>query len=163
MPVDSLQTVNFTLNGRSIRLDVRASETLLHALRQKAAAVEVKSGCDRGDCGACAVLVDGRAVNSCLTLAVQVEDKTVTTVRGLGCAEQSSALQAAFLEMGAAQCGFCIPGMLVSLFSFVSENPGASRQEIREAISGNLCRCTGYQKILDAAEAAAAEMLAARP
>ncbi len=153
--------VEFTLNGRRVRLEVAAGETLLHALRHEAAATEVKSGCDRGDCGACAVLIDGRGVNSCLTLAVQVEGKEVTTARGLGSPDEPSPLQAAFLELGAAQCGFCIPGMLITLSSFILENPDATREEIREGISGNLCRCTGYQKIVDAAEAAVRQAAAA--
>ncbi len=141
-------------------LQVEPYETLLHALRYRAAATEVKSGCDRGDCGACAVIIDGRAVNSCLTLAVQANGKAVTTVRGLGTDGQMHPLQAEFLKLGAAQCGICIPGMLVSLYAFLDEHPDASREEIRESVSGNLCRCTGYQKIIDAAEAAARQLRA---
>ena len=156
-------TVGFMLNGRPVSLTVPMHETLLHALRYAAFAMEVKSGCDRGDCGACAVIVEGRAINSCLTLAVQVEGKRVTTVSGLGTPEAPHPLQAEFLERGAAQCGICIPGMLVSLYAYLGERPAATREEIREAISGNLCRCTGYQKIVDAAEAAARRMQAVRP
>jgi carbon-monoxide dehydrogenase small subunit len=155
-------TIQLTINGQSHRLEVAPHETLLHVLRSRAAATEVKSGCDRGDCGACAVILDGRAVNSCLTLAVQADGKAVTTVRGLGTPEAPHPLQAAFLECGAAQCGICIPGMLISLHAFLSERPDASREEVRAAISGNLCRCTGYQKIVDAALAAARTMTAVR-
>jgi carbon-monoxide dehydrogenase small subunit len=129
-------------------------------LRQRLAATEVKSGCERGDCGACAVLLDGRAINSCLALAVQAEGKAVVTVRGLGTPDAPHPLQAAFVAHGAAQCGICIPGMLVSLYAFLRDHPRASRQAIREAIGGNLCRCTGYHKIVDAAEAAARTLVA---
>jgi aerobic-type carbon monoxide dehydrogenase small subunit (CoxS/CutS family) len=157
-----VRTIDLTLNGERARVGVEPHETLLAVLRQRLAATEVKSGCERGDCGACAVLLDGRAINSCLTLAVQAEGKAVTTVRGLGTPEAPHPLQAAFVERGAAQCGICIPGMLVSLYAFLREHPAATRAQIREAIGGNLCRCTGYHKIVDAAEAAAREMVAAR-
>ena len=154
-----MRTIEFTLNGQRVRATVEPHETLLSVLRQKLAATEVKSGCERGDRGACAVLLDGPAINSCLALAVQAEGKSVVTVRGLGTPEAPHPLQAAFVELGAAQCGICIPGMLVSLYAFLREHPHASRQEIREAIGGNLCRCTGYQKIVDAAEAAARQLV----
>lgn len=152
-------TIEFTLNGEPIRLAVGVHETLLQVLRYRAAAPEAKSGCDRGDCGACAVAVDDVVVNSCLTLAVQVDGKRVTTVRGIGTPEQPHPLQAAFLTYGAAQCGMCIPGMIMSLWGFLREHPSATRAEIRGAISGNLCRCTGYQKIVDAAEVVAPQMM----
>ena len=151
-------TIQFTLNGEAVRLPVGVHETLLQVLRDRAVAPEAKSGCERGDCGACAVAVDDIVVNSCLTLAVQVDRKRVTTVRGIGTAEAPHPLQAAFLAHGAAQCGMCIPGMLMCLWGFLREHPRATRAEIREAIAGNLCRCTGYQKIVDAAEAAARQM-----
>ena len=158
-----MRAVDFTLNGERVRATVEPHETLLWVLRQRLAATEVKSGCERGDCGACAVLLDGMAVNSCLALAVQAEGKAVVTVRGLGPPEAPHPLQAAFIEHGAAQCGICIPGMLVSLYAFLRADPRASRQEIRAAIGGNLCRCTGYHKIVDAAEAAAREMIGTGP
>jgi carbon-monoxide dehydrogenase small subunit len=150
-----MPTIELTLNGDRTRVAVESHETLLGALRQRLAATEVKSGCERGDCGACAVLLDGRAINSCLALAVQADGKAVTTVRGLAGPGEEHPLQTAFVELGAAQCGICIPGMLVSLHAFLRARPAATRQEIREAIGGNLCRCTGYHKIVDAAEAAA--------
>ncbi len=153
-----MRTIEFTLNGERARVTVEPHETLLWTLRQRLAATEVKSGCERGDCGACAVILNGRAINSCLALAVQAEGKAVLTVRGLGTPEAPHPLQAAFVELGAAQCGICIPGMLVSLYAFLQEHPRASRLEIREAIGGNLCRCTGYHKIVDAAEAAARKL-----
>lgn len=150
----TMQTVELTLNGERARMEVEPHETLLWALRQRLAATDVKSGCERGDCGACAIVLDGRAVNSCLALAVQAHGKAVLTVRGLGTPDAPHPLQAAFIELGAAQCGICIPGMLVSLHAFLTAHPHPSRLEIREAIGGNLCRCTGYQKIVDAVEAA---------
>jgi aerobic carbon-monoxide dehydrogenase small subunit len=154
-----MRTIELTLNGERARVAVEPHETLLGVLRQRLAATEVKSGCERGDCGACAVVLDGRAINSCLALAVQAEGKAVVTVRGLGTPEAPHPLQAAFVELGAAQCGICIPGMLISLYAFLQAHPGASRHEIREAIGGNLCRCTGYHKIVDAAEAAARQLV----
>ncbi len=150
-----MRTIELTLNGERTHVAVEPHETLLGVLRQRLAATEVKSGCERGDCGACAVVLDGQAINSCLALAVQAEGKAVVTVRGLGTPEAPHPLQAAFVELGAAQCGICIPGMLISLYAFLQAHPRASRHEIREAIGGNLCRCTGYHKIVDAAEAAA--------
>ena len=158
-----MRTIELTLNGERARVAVEPHETLLWVLRQRLAATEVKSGCERGDCGACAVVLDGRAINSCLALAVQAEGKSVVTVRGLGTPEAPHPLQAAFVELGAAQCGICIPGMLISLYAFLQAHPRASRREIREAIGGNLCRCTGYHKIVDAAEAAARRLVATEP
>jgi carbon-monoxide dehydrogenase small subunit len=159
-----VRTIELQLNGERVRATVEPHETLLGVLRTRLAATEVKSGCERGDCGACAVLLDGVAINSCLALAVQVDGRAVTTVRGLGTPEAPHPLQAAFIELGAAQCGICIPGMLVSLYAFLRDHPRAGRAAIREAIGGNLCRCTGYHKIVDAAEAAARRLLEpARP
>jgi carbon-monoxide dehydrogenase small subunit len=158
-----VRPIELTLNGTRVRTTVEPHETLLSVLRQRLAATEVKSGCERGDCGACAVLLDGRAINSCLALAVQADGRAVTTVRGLGTPETPHPLQAAFIELGAAQCGICIPGMLVTLYAALAAHPQASRQEIREAIGGNLCRCTGYHKIVDAALAAAQRLVESGP
>ncbi len=155
-------TIQFTLNGQSVSVEAPPHDSLLHLLRHRLAATEVKSGCERGDCGACAVLVDGKAINSCLALGVQVQGKDVVTVRGLGSADEPHPLQAEFLEWGAAQCGFCIPGMIVTLSAFLDAHPAASREQIRKAAAGNLCRCTGYQKIIDAAEAAARRLQGAQ-
>lgn len=153
-------TIEFFLNGERVRVEVDAHETLLSVLRNKLAATEAKSGCDRGDCGACAVLVDGRAINSCLALAFQVRGKQVTTAKGIGSPDRPHPIQEALVQYGGVQCGICIPGMVMSLYAFLTQNPRAHRQEIRQAISGNLCRCTGYQKIVDAAEAAARQLIA---
>ena len=132
-----------------------ATETLLETLRNQWRAVEVKNGCGHGDCGACTVLLQGRPVNSCLVLSVQANNKEVITVKGLGTREHPHPLQTAFVEHGAIQCGYCTPGMIVSSAALLEKNSDPSQSEIREAISGNLCRCTGYTKILEAIEDAA--------
>ena len=118
-----MRPIELTLNGTRVRTTVEPHETLLGVLRQRLAATEVKSGCERGDCGACAVLLDGRAINSCLALAVQADGRAVTTVRGLGTPEAPHPLQTAFIELGAAQCGICIPGMLVTLYAVLAAAP----------------------------------------
>ena len=147
------RAVGFGLNGRSVEIWVEPSRTLLDALREDLGATEVKYGCGEGVCGTCTVLLDGRSVNACTMLAVQAEGQAVTTVKGLGGDGEMHPLQRAFLEHGASQCGFCTPGMLLVAEEFVREHPGASREELRRSLAGNLCRCTGYAKILDAAEA----------
>jgi len=144
--------IEIMLNGVSRKAEVSARETLLYALRNRFGAVEVKNGCAEGDCGACAVLLNGKTVNSCLTLAVQANGKEVTTVKGIGTRENPHPLQKSFVEHGAIQCGYCTPGMVVSAKELIDKNPNPNREEIREAISGHLCRCTGYQKIVDAIE-----------
>jgi carbon-monoxide dehydrogenase small subunit len=148
-------TVEIMLNGKSRRADVAPGDTLLAVLRDELGAREVKNGCEQGDCGACTVLLDGRAVNSCLTLAVQADGRIVTTLKGLGTPEDPDPLQESFVEHGAIQCGFCTSGIVLAAKAFLDENPTPTRDEIREAISGNLCRCTGYTKIIDAIEDAA--------
>jgi len=149
--------VQFTVNGQEVRAEFPAHRTLLHALRELGY-TEVKNGCEKGDCGACTVLLDGRAVNSCLVLAVQAQGREVTTVRGLGTVNNLHPLQKNFIEQGAIQCGFCTPGMLLSAKALLDKNPSPTREEIKVAISGNLCRCTGYVRIIDAIEATAAEL-----
>jgi len=144
-----------TINGEKKEAEVTAGETLLHALREKFGHVEVKEGCGKGDCGACAVLLNGKAVNACLTLALQAHGQKVVTIRGIGTPEKPHPLQTSFVKLGAIQCGFCTPGMIISAKGFLDENPRPTRGEIKEAISGNLCRCTGYKKIIEAIEDAA--------
>ena len=118
-----------------------------------------KKGCGSGDCGACTVIVDGRSVSSCLTLAVEMDGKEITTVEGLAPSGESlHPIQEAFIEKGAIQCGFCTPGMELSALYLISRNPSPSESEIRDSLSGNLCRCTGYNKIVDAISAAAKKM-----
>ena len=153
----SRRMMTLTVNGKARSADVASNETLLETLR-RLGAVEVKCGCEKGDCGACAVLVDGEAVDSCLTLAHMVAGREITTLHGLGTAEAPHPLQQSFSELGAAQCGFCTPGMIIAAESLLRKNPDPSDEELRIALSGNLCRCTGYVKIFEAVNAAAEVM-----
>jgi carbon-monoxide dehydrogenase small subunit len=148
-------TVSFTLNGKPQELDVPPNMTLLHLLREEIGLPGTKRGCDVGECGACTVLLDGRAVNSCLVLAPQVAGREVVTVEGLAPLGTLGPLQEAFLDRGAVQCGFCTPGMLMSAKDLLDHAAEPTENEIREAIAGNLCRCTGYQQIVEAIEDAA--------
>ncbi|MCL4460077.1 MAG: (2Fe-2S)-binding protein [Chloroflexi bacterium] len=132
--------------------------TLLSFLRDQMGLTGTKEGCGRGDCGACTVLIDGRNVNSCLMLAAEIDGCEVTTIEGLGTPEKLHPLQQSFIEEGAVQCGYCIPGMLMSAAALLRENRRPTREEIQVGISGNLCRCTGYIKIIDAIEKAAKQI-----
>jgi carbon-monoxide dehydrogenase small subunit len=146
--------VRFTLNGVEREAWVQPYHLLLHVLRDELGATEVKYGCGEGVCSTCSVLLDGESVNSCLMFAVQAEGRSVTTARGLvGEDEALHPLQENFLRFGAAQCGYCTPAMLLRAAEFLAENSAPTRQEIRSALSGNICRCTGYTKIVDAIEA----------
>jgi aerobic-type carbon monoxide dehydrogenase small subunit (CoxS/CutS family) len=147
-------TVDFILNGKKVSLDVEPGRTLLHVLRQDLGLTGTKEGCGQGECGACTVLIDGKAILACLTLFHRVQGCSVTTIEGVGIEQELHPLQKAFVEHGAIQCGFCTPGMILSAVAFLDEHPSASPHEIREAISGNLCRCTGYAKIVEAIQAA---------
>ncbi len=142
--------IKIVLNGELIKVKVTAQETLLETLRNKLGAVEVKNGCGKGDCGACAVLLDGIAVNACLTLSMQAHGKEVTTIKGIGNEDNPHVLQESFIQNGAIQCGFCTAGMILSAKVLLDKKPKPNREQIRDAISGNLCRCTGYKKIIDA-------------
>ena len=155
MPAE--RTITLTVNGRAEEITVAPHRTLLEALRELGH-TEVKRGCEKGDCGACAVLVDGVAVDSCLMLAALAEGREVTTVLGLGDMDRPHPLQRLFADLGAAQCGFCIPGIIIAAKGLLDRNPDPSEAEIREALAGNLCRCTGYAKIFEAVAAAAAEL-----
>lgn len=155
MPRDKLITLN--INGREEVAELPAHRTLLEALRELGH-VEVKRGCEKGDCGACAVLVDGLAIDSCLTLAWTVAGREITTVTGLGDMDNPHPLQAAFSSIGAVQCGYCTPGLIIAAKSMVDENPDPSQEDIRLGLSGNLCRCTGYTKVFEAVTQAAAVM-----
>ena len=147
--------IEINVNGEWLEVEVTARETLLETLRNKLKVFEVKNGCGQGDCGACTVMMEGKAVNACLTLAMQAAGKEVITLRGIGTEETPHPIQKSFVECGAIQCGFCTPGMVVSAKALFDQNPRPGREEIREAISGNLCRCTGYVKVVDAIEDAA--------
>jgi len=149
--------IEIKVNGEWREAEVTATDTLLDVLRSNFDAVEVKNGCEQGDCGACTVILQEKAVNSCLVLAVQANGKEVTTVKGIGSQEFPHHLQTAFVERGAIQCGYCTPGLIVSAKALLDENPDPSREEIREGISGHLCRCTGYTKIVEAIEDAASK------
>ncbi|MDI6753279.1 MAG: (2Fe-2S)-binding protein [Thermodesulfobacteriota bacterium] len=147
--------LSFSLNGKPVQVAVKANSSLLDVLRNQLFVTSPKKSCDTGDCGACAVLIDGEAVNSCITLALTVEGKKVTTVEGLGEGNQIHPLQQAFHEHYAAQCGFCTPGVILVAKALLDKNPKPTREEVTQAISGNLCRCTGYVKIIDAIMAVA--------
>ena len=149
--------VSFVLNGRRRELDALPSRSLLETLREDLGLMDVKEGCGEGVCGACTVLLDGRPVSSCLLLAPAVRGRSVVTVRGLQPDGELHPLQAAFVTHGAVQCGFCTPGMLLTALAFLERQPRADRAALRHALEGNLCRCTGYAKILDAIEAYAGE------
>lgn len=142
-------TVNLKVNSTDYSLFLPAKTTLLEVLRDYLGLMGVKEGCGKGECGACTVLLDGKAVPSCLILAPQAEGKEILTVEGLT-QEGLTPLQKAFVEEGAVQCGYCTPGMILSAEALLRENPNPSEEEIKEAISGNLCRCTGYLKIIKA-------------
>ncbi|MDO8690370.1 MAG: molybdopterin-dependent oxidoreductase, partial [Dehalococcoidia bacterium] len=145
--------IDLIVNGRKRRLRVGPEETLLQVLRERLRLTGTKKGCGAGQCGACTVLLDGEPVNSCLMLAVRAGGHSVTTIEGLGSREKPHALQQAFLDHGAVQCGFCTPGAILSAKALLDRNPRPERDEIRDALSGNLCRCTGYEPIIEAVEA----------
>ena len=147
-----MKPITFQLNGSARSVWVEPNETLLDVLRGKLGIKTPKEGCGRGDCGACTVLLDGKAVRSCLILAVEVEGQSVTTLEGVG-QKGPTALQKAFIENNVFQCGFCAPGVILAASALLAENPKPSEAEVREALAGNLCRCTGYQMILQAVQA----------
>ena len=145
------------VNGRARDVEASPSQTLLAVLRDTLGIFDAKEGCGEGVCGACTVLLDGRPVSSCLILAASVRERPIVTVRGLERNGQLHPLQHAFLRHGAVQCGFCTPGMLLTTLAFLERHPAPTRDEIRGALEGNLCRCTGYAKIIDAIETYARE------
>jgi len=145
-----MQRIHVTVNGLARDVDVLPHHTLLEALRDDLTLTGTKECCLVGECGACSVLVDGRSVDSCLMLAVEADGAMLTTVEGLADGERLSPLQAAFLETGAAQCGFCIPGQLVAATELLALTPHPTRAEVEEGLAGNLCRCAGYEQIIEA-------------
>lgn len=151
----AIHTIHLTVNGRTEQLQVPSQMTLLRLLREKLALTGTKNGCEAGECGACTVLLNGEPVNSCMVLAVECEGADVLTVEGLTENGALDALQQAFIEENAIQCGFCTPGMLISAYALLQRNPHPSETEIKEALVGNLCRCTGYQRIIQAIQDAA--------
>ncbi|HEY88550.1 MAG TPA: (2Fe-2S)-binding protein [Thermoflexia bacterium] len=145
-----LHEITFTVNGDPYTLAVYSQQTLLKVLREKLGLTGTKIGCENGECGACTVLWDGEPVNSCLVLAVEANGHAIETVEGMSVGGELHPLQKAFIEHNAVQCGFCTPGMLMSAKSLLARNPQPTELEVREALVGNLCRCTGYVRIVDA-------------
>jgi carbon-monoxide dehydrogenase small subunit len=154
------EPLELIVDGLPLSTVVEPGRTLLRVLRDDFGRTGTKEGCDDSECGACMVLVDGRPVNSCSYLALQAAGRQVTTVEGLAGADELHPLQRAFLEGGGIQCGFCTPGMLISAAALIAADPDPSEDAIRDALAGNLCRCTGYQPIIRAVQRAAAEMRA---
>ena len=142
--------MRFTLNGRAVSLDVVGTRRLLDVVREDLSLTGTKEGCGEGECGACSVLIDGEVVDSCLIAVGQVEGREVTTVEGLADGGRLTALQQSFIEHGAAQCGICTPGMLLAAYVLLEGSSRLTADDVREGLAGNLCRCTGYTKIIDA-------------
>jgi carbon-monoxide dehydrogenase small subunit len=156
--MDDLTTLKLRINGEDRPVVFPTHHTLLEVLREECALTGTKHGCELGECGTCTVLVDGRPVLSCLILAAETSGKAIETVEGMQLGNDLHPLQAAFADLGAAQCGYCTPGILMAAKALLAENPQPSRDEMSEALAGNLCRCTGYHKILEGIEWAAAKM-----
>ncbi len=152
------QSITFTVNREVHEVEVESWWTLLEVLREKLYLTGTKRGCDRGDCGSCTVLIDDSAKLACLTLAIEVQGKEIITIEGLAKGEKLHPIQQAFVEHGAVQCGFCTPGVVLAAKALLDRNPTPTEQEVREGISGNLCRCTGYTKIIEAVLAASKTM-----
>ncbi len=150
--------IDLTVNGERVECDVAPGMRLLDLLRDRLHLLGTKEGCGEGECGACTVLLDGRPVASCLVLASQADGKEVLTIEGISDGERLHPIQRAFVETGAVQCGFCTPGFIMSTYALLKENPHPSEEEIRTALEGNLCRCTGYAKIIEAVNRAAEMM-----
>jgi carbon-monoxide dehydrogenase small subunit len=145
--------LTMTVNGRQVTVEIMADELLVDVLRDRLGLTGTKIGCNEGECGACTVLLDGRAVLSCLIPALRAQGREITTIEGLSDGETLHPIQQSFVEHGAVQCGYCIPGLILSAKALLDTKPHPSRAEIKEAIAGNLCRCTGYAKIIEAIEA----------
>ena len=143
-------TIHTSINYKQYELEIKPNLTLLSLLRDELGLTGTKCGCEVGECGACTVLIDGKAVNSCLVLAPQIDGQEILTVEGLASGKQLHPLQESFLDHDAVHCGFCTPGMLMSAKSLLDQHPDPTEEEIRIALSGNLCRCSGYQQIVDA-------------
>ncbi len=148
-------SIHFSVNGEPREIEVEPSRTLLDVLRNEFGLTGAKSGCETGDCGSCTVLIDGKPFNSCLVLIPKVEGKEITTIEGLAEGDKLHPIQKSFLDHGAVQCGFCTPGMVLSAKALLDQNPNLSEEEIKVGMSGNLCRCTGYKKIIEAVESVA--------
>ena len=152
MKTDSVIPIRFTLNGERTRLEVGAGETALYVIRERLSLKGTKEGCGMGECGACTIVVDGKSVNACLMAAPQLDGRVVMSVESLGSEKTLHPLQEAFLDHHGVQCGFCTPGLLMSAQALIGKTPRPTQEQVVEAISGNLCRCTGYQQIVSAIE-----------
>jgi carbon-monoxide dehydrogenase small subunit len=152
------QRIKLSVNGESYEVEAEPRRLLLDVLRDDLGLTGTKKACDFGNCGSCTVLIDGKPILSCLVLAIEAQDKDILTIEGLARDGQLHLLQQAFVDHGAIQCGFCTPGMLLSAKALLDENPRPTTAEVKEALSGNLCRCTGYAKIIEAVEAVAQKM-----
>jgi len=158
----SKHLLKFNVNGKDHAIVVQSHERLLDVLRDRLGLKGTKEGCSTGDCGICGVLMDGKLVNSCLILAIQARGKKITTIEGIGTSENLHPIQRAFMKWNAAQCGYCIPAMILATKSLLDKDPNPSINDIKRATSGILCRCTGYGKIFEAVKTAATEMKEAR-
>ena len=154
----STHVIMMRVNGKPVSLKVAGHHTLLQVLRDQLGLTGTKDGCSEGDCGACTVVMNGVPVNSCLVLAAQADGAEIVTIEGLGAPEAMHPLQAAFVEEGGTQCGYCTPGFIMSAAALLNENPSPTEEEIRRALAGNICRCTGYTKIIAAVQRAAEEL-----
>jgi aerobic-type carbon monoxide dehydrogenase small subunit (CoxS/CutS family) len=150
--------IRFTINGKSCELEIKPWQTLLELIREDLKLTGTKEGCSEGECGSCTVIMGGRTVNSCLVPAMEADGQEILTIEGLSDGDKIHPIQEAFVERSGTQCGFCTPGIIMSTKALLDENPDPSQEEIREGISGNLCRCTGYTKIFESISAAAHAM-----
>jgi carbon-monoxide dehydrogenase small subunit len=150
-----MKPIKLTVNGQKYELSVPLHRTLLEVIREELGLTGTKEGCGLGECGACTVIMDGKTVNSCLVLAVEADGKNIITIEGLAKGDKLHPIQKAFIDHGGFQCGFCTPGMIMSAKALLDANPHPTEEEIRQGISGNFCRCTGYTKIIESIKAAA--------
>jgi carbon-monoxide dehydrogenase small subunit len=153
-----MKQIKFTVNGKDYEVSVPPWRTLLEVIREELGLTGTKEGCGLGECGACTVIMNGKTVNSCLVLAAEADGKQITTIEGLANGDKLHPLQQAFINHGGFQCGFCTPGMIMSAKALLDANPKPTEDEIRQGISGNFCRCTGYTKIIESIKAAAEDM-----
>jgi carbon-monoxide dehydrogenase small subunit len=153
-----MKQIKVTVNGILYELSVQPWETLLDVIREHLGLTGTKEGCGLGECGACTIIMDGKTVNSCLVLAVEADDRVITTIEGLANGDELHPIQEAFVKCGGLQCGFCTPGMIMSTKALLEEKPNPSEEEIRKGIAGNFCRCTGYTKIIESVKVAAKNM-----
>jgi len=152
-----MHTINININGHKESLEVSSNLTLLHMIREKLALTGTKNGCEAGECGACTVMVNDEPVNSCMVLAIECDGADILTIEGLTANGELNKLQKSFMKLNAIQCGFCTPGMLLSAYALLQRNPNPTESEIKEALVGNLCRCTGYERIIQAVQDAVSE------